>query len=429
MERDFNSLSIILMTATMLITTQLPICDYRLFISQSHKISKPYFSSPDPNEFIRYFGAMKKRHIYRDFYCCGENNYCAANHALKIIREESAQHPSFFRFKNDENRFYSDGYLLCKFENKSSYVICKGIPNSRNFLSDVLQYHLNLTAGINDMCGGVQLTRLSNAGKHLAQLYLNASSKHNALNRVNAYWVGKGTPICMVELFDNEVMANGLYDCFDTLETVSGEWDPFIKLYYTQYQGIPCWIINRETAGTEAFRFCLNLRTALLRIHAEKQALIHALKFLSQNTDNPDVEKEKVVSFLKKSLNKLLKGERFDIEQCPIVHLAFKIDDSFAQEEYRNLYGIIKDINNKYIIEDFNCLIAQINFDELLEKIQTNPQIDLSSPQTQQVVEMVKKKDRLGLKKFIGRNLSSLKHDAIYDLIKWAFISSLSAFL
>ena len=132
---------------------------------------------------------------------------------------------------------------------------------------------------------------------------------------------------------------------------------------------------------------------------------------------------------MKKSLNKLLKGERFDIEQCPIVHLAFKIDDSFAQEEYRNLYEIIKDINNKYIIEDFNCLIAQINFDELLEKIQTNPQIDLSSPQTQQVVEMVKKKDRLGLKKFIGRNLSSLKHDAIYDLIKWAFISSLSAFL
>ena len=70
MERDFNSLSIILMSATMLITTQLPICDYRMFLNQSHKISKPYFSSPDPNEFIRYFGAMKQRHIYREFYCC-----------------------------------------------------------------------------------------------------------------------------------------------------------------------------------------------------------------------------------------------------------------------------------------------------------------------------------------------------------------------
>lgn len=415
----------------MLITTQHPICDYRLFVNQSYKISKPYFSSPDPNEFIRYFGAMKKRHIYRNFYCCGENNYCAADHALKIIHGNgtSDKQVPYLRFRNDENRFYSDGYVLCKFENKSCYTICGEINDKTNFLFDVLQYHLNLTTGINDTYGDFQRSSLLKAGKQLAQLYLKASSKYNILNKVNSYWVGKGTPICMVELFENEISANGLYNCFDRMEIVNGTWDEFIKLYHTNYLGIPCWVIHRETASTEAFKFCLNLRTALLRIHAEKQTLIHTLKFLSQNQSNGDIEKEKVISYLKKSLNKLLKGERFEIEQCPIVNMAFKIDDSFAQTEYQSLYEIIKDINNKYIIEDFYCLFAQINFKDLLAKIQAIPQIDLTSPETRQVVGMVEKQDRLGLKKFINKNFSSLQNAAIYDVIKWAFVSALSAFI
>ncbi|MBQ7823652.1 MAG: hypothetical protein IJ338_05715 [Bacteroidaceae bacterium] len=411
----------------MLITTQHPICDYRLFVSQSYKISKPYFSSSDPNEFIRYFGAMKKRHVYRNFYCCGENNFCGADHALKIIRNEPDRIASL-RFRNEENRFYSDGYVLCKFENKSSYVIQDG-GDKTNFIFDTLQYHLNLTAGINNTCGGFQYVSLSKAGKQLAQLYLKASSKYNALDRIHNYWISKGNPICMIELFENEISSNGLYDCFNRLEAVNGVWDDFIKLYYTNYQGIPCWVIRRENGGSEAFRFCLNLRTALLRIHAEKQTLIQALKFLSQNQDNSNVDNEKVISYLKKSLNKLLKGERFDIEQSPIVNMAFKIDDSFSQKEYQGLCEIIKDINNKYVIDDFHSLFAQIKFDELLVKIQTIPQIDLTSPEVQQVVRMVEKKDRLGLKKFINRNFSSLQNAAIYDVIKWAFVSSLSAFI
>ncbi len=412
----------------MLITTQYPICDCRLFVARSHKISKPYFSSPDSNEFIRYFGAMKRRYVYRNFYCCGENNYCAADHALKIVRQEAGRMSSF-RFRDEENRFYSDGYVLCKFENKSSYAIGDIIENKADFIFDVLQYHLNLTVGINDTCGGFQYTHLSKAGKQLAQLYLKASSKYNALDRVNNYWVSKGNPVCMIELFENEILSNGLYDCFNRLEAVNGTWDDFIKLYYTNCQGVPCWIIRRENDGSEAFKFCLNLRTALLRIHAEKQTLIHALKFLSQNQDNDNIEKEKVISYLKKSLNKLLKGERFDIEQCPIVNMAFKIDDSFSRNEYQSLCEIIKDINNKYVIDDFYSLFAQIRFDDLLVKIQMTPQIDVTSPEVQQVIRIAEKKDRLGLKKFIHKNLSSLQNAAIYDVIKWAFVSSLSAFI
>lgn len=413
----------------MLITVQHPVCDYRLFFKQSYKISKPYFTSPDPDEFIRYFGAMKSRFVYRDFYCRGENNYCAANHALKIIREKENRPPVPIRLKNDESRFYSDGNILCKFENKASYTICNEIADAQSFIPQTLQYHLNQKTGVNDMQGGLHYTTLAKAGKQLASLYLKASSKYAFLDNINTFWTGKGLPVCMIELFENEISANGLYDCCAGLEAVPGMWDEYLKLYYFNYQNIPCWVIHRETNVPEAFKLCLNLRTALLRIHAEKQVLINSLKFLSVNKDNDGIEKEKVVSYLKKTLNKLLKGERFDIEQCPIVDAAFKIDDSRSQKEFRDLYEIIKEINNQYIIEDFNCLFAQINFNDLMAKITSNPNIDLNHPETQAVVSMVQKQDRLGLKKFINKSFPSLQNAAIYDLIKWAFVSSVSAMI
>lgn len=422
----------------MLITVQHPIIDFRMFINHSFKLIKPYFGSSDlqNNEYIRYFGSMSKRHKHV-FYCTGENIFCKANNAIKLINFDDFSEVDLWarliKYNWTDNRFYSDGNILCKFENKTCYAVANYESTKHDIIDTVLNHHFNKRIGINNRKGGYDFSTLKTAGANLANLYLYASTEHAKRDLLRKYWVGYGVPVTIIELFENEINAgNILYEIPQEAVLVSGTWGTHIKLYHYTYQNVPCWIIVREALSKEASEFCLNLRTALLRIHAEKQTLINALKFLSMNLNLNNIDKEKAIAYIKKTLSKLLKGKRFEIEQCPIIDIAFKVDDSFAKEEYFSLYSIITNLNNKYITEDFACLFAPANFDELIKTIMSGNTESLNDGLLQKTLQLAKKRDKLGLKLFVKRNetsLKTLKYSAIYDLLKWVFVSSLSSFV
>lgn len=422
----------------MLITTQHPIIDFRMFIGHSFKLPKPYFGTSDlqSNEYIRHFGSMSKRHKHV-FYCTGENLYCKANNAIKLIDFDDFSKVDLWarliKYNWTENRFYSDGNLLCKFENKCSYSAANYESTKYDIIDVILNHHFNKKIGINNRKRGYEFATLKTAGAKLANLYLYASSEHSKQGLLRKYWVGHGVPIAIVELFENEINSGKLlHEIPDTAVLVTGEWDTYIKLYHDTSYGIPCWFILRESSSKEAYDFCLNLRTALLRIHTEKQTLVNTLKFLSMNLDLSDVDRTKAIAYIQKTLGKLLKGKRFEIEQCPIVDMAFRIDDSFSKEEYFSLYSIITNLNNKYISEDFACLFAPANFDELIKTIMKDEAGTANDEVIQSTLQIAQKRDKLGLKLFVKKNeasFKSLKYSAIYDLLKWVFVSSLSSFV
>lgn len=437
MEGNFI-LSPFINTYTMLITIQHPIVDFRGFINNSFKLIKPYFgtSNPQSNEYIRYFGAMAKRHKHV-FYCTGENIYCKANNAVKLFGFDDFSDVDlwgrFIKYNWSENRFYSDGNLLCKFESKSCYAAANYESTKNDILDVILNHHFNRRIGVNNRKGGYEYSTLKNAGVNLAKLYLHASSEYSKKDLVRKFWVRCESPVAIIELFENEINAGKLLsEIPQSAVLVPGEWSAHIKLYHYISNTIPCWIILRESSSKEAFEFCLNLRTALLRIHAEKQTLISTLKFLSMNLNIDNIDRLKAIAYIKKTLSKLLQGKRFEIDQCPIVEMAFKIDDSFAKDEYFSLYSIIVNLNNQYLCEDFSCLFAPVNFEELINTIMKKDTEAHDDVLLNTVLNHAQKRNKLGLKLFAKKNeasLKTLKYSAIYDLLKWVFVSSVSSII
>ena len=354
------------------ITVQYPITDCRLFLHKSGKLRKPYFVSPDTEgrEYIRHFGAMQGRHFQEYYYCVGENTFCNARHALRFSRPPSFYKDQIACLKRCANRFYSDGGILGKFEVKSAYRIQPDRLNPENGSAyrQLLDFHFGHEVRINDAKGGNVRASFSDAGPALAKLYLYGSTACGSLHEIRKYWVQSGQSIVIVEEHAKRASDFRRLPAGATEVLLKDQWSAqYLRLYRYTYDGIPCWIIEILSNAPEAKKMCRNLKTLLLRIHAEKQSVIKALEFLSINKDNEAVDIRKATHFIKNTLVKLQKDRRFDLKQSDIVNIAFEADDSFSQDDYRRLRQAVLDLNNRYIIEDFDCIFAQIDFDALCE--------------------------------------------------------------
>lgn len=417
----------------MIITTQYPIVDCRLFLHNSYKLNKPYFVSPDTEnrEYIRYFGAMKGRYFQTYHYCVGENTFCNARNALKINSKELSSNGKPVQLRHYENRFYSDGNLMCKFEVKCSYSVSRDNIDDieKSFIETALESHLSLKADVNNRKGGTSTHKITNAGAPLASLYLHGSTTYQSLSEIRKYWVQAGQPILLVELLYDYLADINLIPA-DANE-ITGEWNANnVQIYHYIYEGTPCWILLKKDNSEKTVETCRNLKTTLLRIHAEKQNIIKALEFIAINKDNKEVNTQAAVKFVKRTLEKLLKGKRFNLEQCPLVDIAFKIDDTFSQADYIKLQQVITDINNKYLTEDFDCLFAQIDFDKLSDLYNEQSQKEEGvASELKPIKDMIENKDKLNLKLFLEKNkavINNCKSSALYDVLKWVAFTAFS---
>ncbi len=430
------------------ITVQYPIIDNRVFLKRPGKLPKPYFISPnlDGNEYIRYFGAMKGRHFQEYSYCVGENTFCNAPRAFHFRRE-----PSFYRDKpaklvRTENRFYSDGHVLGKFEVKSTYRFNRGniSADPEQTFIDLLGLHFSHDARINDMKGGAKQVPFLDAGPALANLYMCGSTAYKEVGKTKKYWVQAGQPIIITESYytdtgtcrvpENAMKINMLES---SVKNFMGDYDKQFWLRYYSYgdNDISGWDIVVDGESQAAKGIARNLRTLLLRIHAEKQSIIKALEFLSINKDNSEVDVQKAVAFIKRSLNKLLKEKRFNMNQGPIVEAAFAVDDTFSQKDYSKLRQVLLDINNKYIIDDFDCLFAQIDFDRLCDLFYDQLMEDPDSIPEEIKLPMFDALfgcNKLKLKQLLEKHesiINGCKSSALFEALKWVGSTAFTAIM
>ena len=416
------------------ITVQYPITDCRLFLHKSGKLRKPYFVSPDTEgrEYIRHFGAMQGRHFQEYYYCVGENTFCNARHALRFSRPPSFYKDQIACLKRCANRFYSDGGILGKFEVKSAYRIQPDRLNPENGSAyrQLLDFHFGHEVRINDAKGGNVRASFSDAGPALAKLYLYGSTACGSLHEIRKYWVQSGQSIVIVEEHAKRASDFRRLPAGATEVLLKDQWSAqYLRLYRYTYDGIPCWIIEILSNAPEAKKMCRNRKTLLLRIHAEKQSVIKALEFLSINKDNEAVDIRKATHFIKNTLVKLQKDRRFDLKQSDIVNIAFEADDSFSQDDYRRLRQAVLDLNNRYIIEDFDCIFAQIDFDALCEAYYC--QINEDEDEIPEAIrapleEVVHSRSKLKFKQFSKRYRSILEgcaSSALFEIIKYGAVS------
>lgn len=73
------------------------------------------------------------------------------------------------------------------------------------------------------------------------------------------------------------------------------------------------------------YKILHRLRTALVRIHAEKQTVVQTIKFLNAGIQkkNEIVNSKRAIAYIKAVQYKLLQPNRFGIGQNPVVNMAF----------------------------------------------------------------------------------------------------------
>lgn len=427
----------------MKITTQFPIVDCRGFLHRSYKLPKPYFVSPDirGGEYIRYFGEMRGRYFQDYHYFAGENTFCNATHALKFTRPESFFRDKVARPQFVERRFYSDGNNLGKFEVKTSYRFRPDIsplPDEGLFTA-VLNLHFDQIVMVNDRKGGSAPYPLLQAGPALADLYLHGSTGTAAAANVKKYWVRDGQSIIVVE-YNTKLTPRSLSAPPDAAGIVlSDDWlwdEQYMTLRHYHYRGVPCWIITTFGEDPTTRRLSRNLKTLLLRIHAEKQSLIRALEFLSINSGNDALDTKRATAFIRNTLNRLLKERRFNTPQGSLVNAAFESDDQFSAADHSKLRQVLLDLNNKYIVEDFDCLFAQIDFDNLRsllydsEKQGKENGLELPPELNAELGDIISDQDKSGLKKFIRKHrniIDGCTTSVLVEALKWIGSSVLSS--
>lgn len=412
----------------MLIITQYPIADCRRFVADPRQLKRPCFIRPGNDEFLRHFGAVGHRRI-RYAYCQNEDHYCHADRALRVM---SAPESRMLQLTDYASRLYHDGHYQCKVETKYKYTFRAIAPKKcENWLHALFGQHYKTLLRINTPRGAKPTpVTLFKAGPHLARLYLAASSfqsdeEHIRLRqkRMHTGWIYAGEPISILETNAawNEM---ALAECGAV--KAEGVW-PGAELYHFHYEDTPCWIIVRREVTPEAIETCRNIRTLLLRIHAERQSLIQTMKFIASACRDEEFLSRPALCHLRNILERLLSPKRFGVRQTELVDTVFHIDRQYAGREHRDMLRMLgqidadflQQVDHKFIQEDLDCLYSPIEFEKIVDKL-TAAEAAEADPLCREIVELAEKRDRLGLKKLLRKFSSSSKQMAgkvVRDLI------------
>jgi hypothetical protein len=266
----------------MLLSIQFPIVDARRFLSQAERLGSPGWPSPSPDsEFVRFFGSIRNRPRGGLAGWIGEDPICSANRALLL-----SKNPSLFESHKPADvvfrRFYFDGLAVGKYE----IGFHKRLRASQAQFKDLESQFLRLPVRIRNRTGTPINSELAQAGKHLARLYLMASTPtRRTVPEKDEWQVRSGTPLLYLELRDPE-------DITIPKEAKSIElpnWPSGLKLFHygIPYRGgkIYMWILKYGISTKQENR-ARALRLYLLRLHAEHESL----RLILQSIANKDIQ-------------------------------------------------------------------------------------------------------------------------------------------
>ena len=331
------------------------------------------FPAPSANTWLRNFGHVRERETDNSTYYLSGNYYCEAHNAVKFEALPLLISKRIIREEYDGETYYTEEIIydkVCAFRRfrsdgnlKSCFEVGMVInPENKDKYIDVHSDLEDIYVNVKSYSKGRKIrVRLFELGNHICKLYEDSTSiKKTPINTIYS-----GRPFVVYidyEDIDDESKYITSHDEF--YEKMK------IELKHYANNNEKFWIILPLTYHYHYSKRLLgSIRRALLAIALEKEALVSAYNFLLLNSGNDYIDETKVLSYIKKTQDKLLRKVRFGIPQSSIVDTIFKIDFEKNQAFYYDIINLISKVEDRYIARDFNKLFIKFEFEEWRENI------------------------------------------------------------
>ena len=244
----------------------------------------------------------------------------------------------------------------------------------KDYTPDEIEFLINLAGELKEKKkNGVVEQPL--IGKNVALIFEKTSTRTRCSFEVAAHDLGMGTTY-----LDPKGSQIGKKESIaDTARVLAGMYDGIeyrgfgqdIVEELAKYAGVPVWIVVRTDEYHIDYKILHRLRTALVRIHAEKQTVVQTIKFLNAGIQkkNEIVNSKRAIAYIKAVQYKLLQPNRFGIGQNPIVNMAFDADNDFNGFNWEDLKGMVEKLADRYTKSDFKKLFTKVDFKFIGEKI------------------------------------------------------------
>ena len=271
--------------------------DLRAFAS-GQRLVVPTWPTPEPNrQFIRYFGAVRKRGDDGLMGWPGESSYCDSKRAICVPLEERRGSSGCY-WKPRSMRLYSDGTAMTKLE--LYFKPMQAHLNVRVLVSDLLNIRVRVRRAN-------ELVRLFECGRAISSLYQFGTAKSDCRPNQGTLSVHEEIPCVFVaagvgranltspnsvrEYFgipynSRTIVLPGLFQ-----ETRVFRWYSESRIGQIRTFAM---IVNESPFGSETRKLNRRLRLYILRLNAESSTLRRVLEYIA--LENPDSEAQSVDS-------------------------------------------------------------------------------------------------------------------------------------
>jgi hypothetical protein len=266
-----------------LVIFQIPIGDARAFVPAIPRLPAPHWLDPQPREFVRGFGLVRARRRGGHTAFADEAYYASARQAIRLPRLEHAElTPARFRAACAFRRVHSDGLALARVE-IGLRIRANAAPQSSTALrasefDELISSILDLPVHVHGLNTEPKSLALHLSGPALGRLFASATTKAPQVDTPGL--VSALAPAVLLQYRESEVEAPPADARVIDPKLTGGVPLAFLRREHGD-QPIGIWLLREEATESDAAR---GLRMALLRVHAEYQALRRMLAHLADGT-------------------------------------------------------------------------------------------------------------------------------------------------
>lgn len=323
----------------LLASVSYPIADLRVFSSADHgRLAKPLWPLPEPGvEFVRQFGAVRRRRRGGTPEFPGEDLYCSAVNAIGVLRA------------TDRSCVYRRLYLSGQAEGKIEVGFRHRFYNPRaeplssatwvDIVRGVLQHQCTVAPYHHQLRADATLLT---AAASLQRLFVHATSSTAANRAAASAFVSVGAP-CLI--FEFQCSAHESWRPSVAVE-LPAAMDGFRIAYaLVEYEGaaIPVWFVGQlSKTGKNSSRL---MRLYLSRLHAELFVLRRTLRsFLAKELEfNARTESsDRLQRYLNERMEILQRRTFMGVIQSPILKNALQAHDLVRAGEMASLASAIQ---------------------------------------------------------------------------------------
>lgn len=284
----------------MLLHLQFPICDLRGIVNSEERLPSPSWPSAIANEeFVRSFGAVRRRRGGGLWGWVSENVFCDARRAVGAITSQSLPefHAHGAMLRTAFRRLYSDGLALVKTEVGFSCALLpecdlrSGVWGFAELIDGIVNSTLRVKTP-----NGVKTVRVLALGKPISNLYERSTTRCASKHLFDSSGlVTPESPMLFVETYHDDVSDESLpwhkvkldLGAELSIQRIFDRESPGPELFHWWHKigdrELSVWLLRKSPSPNySTYEFERKLRIYVLRLHAERVVLRRVLKFVAR---------------------------------------------------------------------------------------------------------------------------------------------------